>query len=139
MVNINKKDTQPITTKALRQFGLMFAIVVIIIFAAFLPWVFSLDYPQWPWYLALGFSLVAVVFPKALYYPYRGWMLFGAVMAEINSRIILAILFYLLFLPIGLLFKIIGKDPLFRRYDKTCESYRVLSEKNDAERFKDPF
>ena len=42
-------------------------------------------------------------------------------------RLILGILFYGLFLPIGAVMRPFGKDPMRRKLDKTLASYRVKS------------
>jgi hypothetical protein len=66
-----------------------------------------------------------MLLPASLAPIYRGWLAFGHVMGWINTRIILGIMFYLLFLPVGLLMRLLGKDPMARSMDKTKVSYRV--------------
>ncbi len=52
----------------------------------------------------------------------------GNVIGWVNTRIILGIIFYLIFTPIGLFSKLIGKDLLEERIDKETTSYWVKKE-----------
>jgi len=49
----------------------------------------------------------------------------GSAIGWVNTRIILGIIFYLVFTPIGLFSKLIGKDLLEERIDKETTSYWV--------------
>ena len=51
---------------------------------------------------------------------------FGAVAGWINTRIILLLLFYVVLLPVGLVMKVFGADPLRRKTDPTVQSYRIV-------------
>jgi hypothetical protein len=51
-------------------------------------------------------------------------MAVGRVLGWINSRIILSIFFYMILTPVGILFRLLGKDPMRRRYDPAAGSYR---------------
>ena len=50
----------------------------------------------------------------------------GEVLGWINTRIILGVLFYLLFTPLGLCMRLRGKDPMRRTLSPEAESYRVV-------------
>jgi Saxitoxin biosynthesis operon protein SxtJ len=43
----------------------------------------------------------------------------------VNSRIILSIVFYLVILPIGIIRRLAGSDPMRRRFDATASTYKV--------------
>ena len=66
---------------------------------------------------AAGSSLVlcGLVFPRLLTVPRRFWMKLAEGMAYVSSRIILAIIFFLVLTPIGLVKRATGWDPLQRR------------------------
>jgi len=52
---------------------------------------------------------------------YAAWMSFASVLGWINTRIILAILFYLVLTPMGLAMRLLGVDLLERKEKKeTC-------------------
>ena len=92
---------EEITPKQLRSFGLM----VGGIFGAIALWplvVRGEDIRLWALLLAVCLIVPAAVFPLSLAWPYKGWMLIGLVLAWINTRIILGVVFYLVVTPIGL-------------------------------------
>ena len=58
---------------------------------------------------------------------------------EVITRIILGLVFFVMFAPIAPLLRILGKDPLHRELDDKTETYRVASEKLPRERMEKPF
>ena len=120
-----------------RKFGLTTGAILAILFGLLLPWLFGFNYPKWPWIIAGVLAALALVLPVALQPIYIGWMRFGHVMNWVNTRIILGVLFYGMFFPIGILMRLFGKDPMHRKIDDKLSSYRVISEnesKNNVER-----
>ncbi len=57
---------------------------------------------------------------------WRGWIAFGHALGYVNSRIILGTLFGLAIVPVGLLMRLVGRDELKLKIDKSLKSYRVL-------------
>jgi hypothetical protein len=55
---------------------------------------------------------------------HRGWMKFAMALGAINSRIILALIFYLVITPYGLIMRLFGRDVLHRRGSKS-ETYWI--------------
>jgi hypothetical protein len=51
------------------------------------------------------------------------------------SHVILAVLFYGLLTPVGLVFRVIGRDPLHRRFDRDAESYWVPRRQREAKEY----
>jgi hypothetical protein len=51
------------------------------------------------------------------------WLKFGLVLHRIISPIVMAVLFYGTIVPIGLLMRLVGKDPLRLKLDREAESY----------------
>ncbi|RJO65079.1 MAG: hypothetical protein C4523_16860 [Myxococcales bacterium] len=47
----------------------------------------------------------------------------GLALGWVNTRLILGLLYFLVFTPLGLLFRLIGKDPLNRRIEKNAGTY----------------
>jgi hypothetical protein len=62
-----------------------------------------------------GLGLTA---PRALYRPSRLWWRLAHLLGYINARIILTVLFAVLLVPLGLFWRLTGKDPLGRRRDR---------------------
>jgi hypothetical protein len=111
--------------KALREFGLVTGAIVIGLFGLLFPWLLGRTLPYWPWIVGAILSGWALVLPGSLSPVYRGWMALGHALGWVNTRIILAVVFYLVFLPAGLVMKLLGKDPLHRALDKSSTTYRV--------------
>lgn len=97
--------------------------------------------PLRAWALGLGGILIApaLVLPALLRWPYRAWMAVGRVLGWINSRIILSIFFYVILTPVGILFRILGKDPMRRRYDPAAGSYRQARKARPASHMRHQF
>jgi len=54
---------------------------------------------------------------------YRAWIAISITIGYFVSRVILSLIFFLLITPMGLIFKVIGKDPMERKIDPGAESY----------------
>ena len=59
--------------------------------------------------------LMALIAPAAARSFHILWMKLAAVLGYVNSRILLSLVFYLLFFPYNMLARLIGRDPLNRR------------------------
>jgi hypothetical protein len=83
--------------------------------------------PRW-WALpiALGFAGFAVARPASLAPLNRAWQRLGHLLSKIVSPVILALLFYTTILPVGLLMRALGKDPLRVRPDRARDSYWIV-------------
>src|SRR5262249_35852214 len=80
------------------------------------------------WSIILGCVLMALalVWPRSLTQVYRLWMSVGEVLGWLNTRLILGVLFYLVFTPLGWCMRLRGKDPMQRTLAPEAESYRVV-------------
>ena len=123
----------------LRKFGLIFAGMFILIFVLLLPWIWDKPRPTWAWIVAAVFIAFALLAPAALGPVYRLWMKIGLVLGWINTRIILGLVFFVIFTPVALFFKLLGKDPLKRRLDASATSYRIASEQPPRDRMEKPY
>ncbi len=59
--------------------------------------------------------LLGLVWPRALIWPNRAWMLLAEALSFVTTRIILGLVFFLLVTPIGVVKRMMGWDPLGRR------------------------
>ena len=59
--------------------------------------------------------LLGAAFPRLLIIPRKLWMKLAEALSYVSSRIILAIIFFLVLTPIGLIKRAMGWDPLERR------------------------
>jgi len=125
--------------KGYRKFGLTTGAIVIAFFGLSIPWLFDLHYPMWPWIVGGTLGLWALAAPASLRRVYVAWMKFGQLMNWINTRLILGVLFYGIFLPFGLVMRLFGKDPMHRKLDETLSTYRVKSHDDSKDSVERPF
>jgi hypothetical protein len=109
-----------------RSFGLVFTVVLAIV-------------GLWPlrhgggarwWALALSavFLLAALLIPSLLNPLNRLWFRFGLLLSRVTNPIVLAIMFFLLFTPIGIACRLLRKNLLGLRPDPDRESYWIPRE-----------
>ena len=114
--------------KGLRKFGFTTGAIIVVLFALFFPWVFDVAVmPMWPWIIAGALWVPALLVPAVLRPVYTTWMKIGHGIGWVNTRIILGVLFYVLVLPMGLIMRLFGNDPMARKRDESASSYRVES------------
>jgi len=131
----------------LRKFGLVFGAFFALIFGVVIPlfrngWVLFSDYSNlltWPWLIAIISVGWALINPASLHLLHRPWMAFAELAAWINTRIIMLILFYFVILPFGLVMRLIGHDPMRRKFDSKVSSYRIMTKTQDKSHMKTPY
>ncbi|MBI1924667.1 sxtJ [Candidatus Poribacteria bacterium] len=117
------QDTPSQKRKRLRQFGLL----VGGIFALIGFWQLYRGHHETVrivlWSLG-GFLIGAgLIAPTILAPIYVAWMKLAFILGWVNSRILLSIIFFLLFTPIALVLRLLGRDALDRRIEKQATSY----------------
>lgn len=73
--------------------------------------------------LALTVGPVGLARPEWMRLIYVGWMILAFPIGWTVSHVILAVIFYGLLTPIGLVFRFLGRDPLHRTRRPELESY----------------
>ena len=137
---MTRESNTDISAPELRQFGLLFGAILVLIFGLLLPFFIGYRFPLWPWVAAVLFTVLALLAPTALTPFYRGWMRFGLIAGFINTRIIMLVLYYALFVPTGLVMKLFGRDALARATGgKNTDSYRVASAVRPNDHFERPY
>lgn len=116
---------QSATRKELRQFGLLVGAVFTVI--GLWPLVFRGE-PLRLWAVGIGGLLIAFggILPQVLRPVHTGWMWIGHILGWVNTRILLGIVFYALVTPIGLVFRLMGKDTMRRAFAESSTTYRVV-------------
>lgn len=107
-----------------RSFGLVFAAFFAII--ACLPWLRGGEFRFWAFAVSGAFFMIALLYPSILSSLNRYWMKLGLILSRIVSPIALGILFCFTIVPIGLLMRVLGKDPLRLKLDPAASSYWIL-------------
>jgi hypothetical protein len=113
------------TRKELRQFGLLVGGVFTVI--GLWPLVFRGE-PLRLWAIGIGGLLMAFggILPSVLAPIHKGWMWVGHILGWMNTRILLTIVFYGLVTPIGIVFRLMGKDTMRQALDESGTTYRVV-------------
>ena len=117
-----------ISKKILREFGILIGFGFPIFLGWLVPTLTGHQFRIWTlWVSAIGF-IFGLLAPRILYLPYLLWLKLGYILGWINSRIILGLIFIFVLIPIGLVMKFFGYDPLrFRR--KGLDTYRENKKK----------
>lgn len=71
--------------------------------------------------------LLGLVAPGVLSTPYRLWMQLAEGMSFVMTRVVLLLVFYVAIVPIGLLRRMMGSDPLRRRAGKSASYWTGYS------------
>ncbi len=79
----------------------------------------------WAWGLAASFALVAMSRPALLAPANRAWTRLGLILHKIVNPVVLGLIFLTTILPIGLLLRLLGKDPLRLRRRADAQSYWI--------------
>jgi len=111
--------------KQFRSFGLMVGGIFVLI--GLWPALFrGEDLRLWVLIFAGFLMIPALLFPRILRPAYRIWMATGQILGWVNTRIILGVVFYGLFLPTGLIMRLLGKDSMRLKLKGDIDSYRVV-------------
>jgi len=107
-----------------RVLGITFAIIFILI------GLFPLLSDNTPLVWAIGTSgllvFLAIVTPRSLGPLTRLWLRLGDLLHVFMTPIVLAFIYLLSVIPVGLLMRVFGKDPLHRRFERSAKSYWVV-------------
>ena len=88
--------------------------------------------PRIMWTLGAALFLPGLLVPSLLGPVERGWMRMAAVMGHVNTRIILGVLFYVVFTPVGFVLRRF-RDPMTRRIDGPETSHWIKRERRPVE------
>lgn len=135
-------ETKDMTPAELRKFGLVTGAIIILFIGGFLPWWWEKDILQWQKItFPFGGTLIAwaLVHPASMIYFYKPWMKLAEGLGFINTRIILFIVFYGMFLPMGFIMRLFGKDPMQRKMEIAADSYRITRENPSRDHMEKPY
>ena len=109
-----------------RSLGIVFFTVFLII--ATYPLIDNGEIRKWSLILSLVFLILGLLNSKILYPLNKIWFKFGLLLGKLVSPLIMAIIFFLVVTPIGILMRILNKDLLNLKFNKS-KSYWI--EKNE--------
>ena len=128
MISMIRKELKSlkIDKKTLRNFGLLFFVV--------LGAMGGLSYwkggSNWRWFIGgSGLCLILGLFLPFLLKPfYKVWMIFAFLLGWVMTRIIVTLTFFLIFTPVGFVLRILGKDLLNEKIDRSVSTYWLRHE-----------
>src|SRR5262245_11880481 len=130
---------QEIETSSDRSFGLVFAVVFTLL-AGYFGW---RAHGWWPALLApaAAFLILALTRPALLAWPNWLWTRLGLLLGAIVAPIVMGIIYFAVFTPMGLLARLVGKDFLRLRRDPAAPTYWLPRQdpQSTPERLRDQF
>ncbi len=90
-----------------------------------------------PWIIvavSAGIGAIGLAFPQVIRVVYVVWMAVIFPIGWVVSHILMALIFYLVFTPVGLIMRLLGRDPMRRRFDREAESYWVARKPTDEKK-----
>ena len=121
MIDINWKPSD----KDLRVFGLAF-LVASILLGAILAWRIGLGTASYVlWAVGPVIALVGLAVPRWLKPLYLALTLLAYPIGMVIGTLLLALTYYVVVTAVGLGFRLFGKDPMHRRFDRQASTYWI--------------
>ncbi len=127
LIEINKNPSKGELTFMGVGFPIFFGLIGAVIFAN----TGSLEIPRIVWGVGAAITVIFFAVPPAQKPIYLGWMYLAFPIGWTISHLLLGIVYYVVLTPIGVIMRLLGRDPMHRRYDKAAASYYV--DHTDAE------
>ena len=106
-----------------RSFGIVFCVVFLVI------GLYPLLSGQFPRMWALGtsvaFFVIALAKPTILSPLNKLWTEFGLLIHKVINPVVMAVVYFVVVTPIGLLMRVFSKDPLRLRFEPLAKSYWI--------------
>ena len=106
-----------------RNFGIVFSVVFLIF--SFYPHFSFEKVSLWSLIVSAFFFLIAIFRPSMLKSLNFLWFRFGILLGRIISPIVMALVFVFAIIPTGIIIRLMGKDPLQRKFLKNKNSYWI--------------
>lgn len=110
-----------------RKFGLTLGAVL----AAMALYQYTKLLPAWPYFACFAFLFISLglIKPLWLLLPRIIWEKLSHYLGYVNTLIWLTLIYIIVFVPINLIFKMIGRDPLNRKCQSRQKSYWLTDDK----------
>ena len=106
-----------------KSFGLIFSIVFLIV--SLYPLINSEGLRIWAIIVSAIFLLLSFIAPQTLSLPNKLWFKFGMLLGSIVAPIVMVLVYFFTVLPIGFIMRLLGKDILKQKLDKSAKSYWI--------------
>jgi len=114
-----------------RSFGVSVGVVLLVI-AAILWWRGRVPRAEVVGAIGCLLLVAGLVAPRVLKYPSAAWWKFSRALGYVNARVLLTILFAIVLVPLSLVWRLTGTDPLARKRQ------RFTGWRPYPERYRDP-
>jgi hypothetical protein len=95
---------------------------------------FTRGQPEWAWFfVAAGFGILAAVYPASLSLANRAWTAFGLLLSRLVSPFVIAVMFFAVLAPIGILLRLAGKQTLQLKFDESAATYWIRKDSGPAQ------
>jgi len=123
---MQKMDTDK---ASLRKYGIIMGVALLVIAGVIYLKRGSFSYPVLS--ASLVFFLAGIFLPVILKPVYIVWMKLAYVLSWFNTRLLLLVIYLLLFTPVSLILKLFRRDLIDIRIDRTADSYWRKKEKTE--------
>ena len=106
-----------------RSFGVVIAVALLVVGLA--PIARGRPVRWWSLGLAVVVLVLALALPRALAPLNRLWLRLGLLLHAIVNPVVMGLIFYATVTPMGLVMRLLGKDPLRLRVDPSATSYWI--------------
>jgi hypothetical protein len=110
-----------------RSFGLVFALAFGVL--GVLPVLRSRPPRVWALAVSAVFLLIALIHAPLLNRLNRAWMDVGRLLSKITNPVVTGVMFFLVFTPVAIILRLLGKDPLRLTPAPAAESYWIQRER----------
>ena len=119
----------PSAPRDLRKFSLTVGIAFVVLWAVFaylFPYLFGRgrDFPIL-WQIGAALAVVGTLLPAVVKPLYYAWMTMALALGWVMTRVLLTIFFFVVLTPVALFFRLIGRDALHRKLDRSAETYWI--------------
>jgi hypothetical protein len=115
-----------VTVSSDRTFGLVWTVFLVLYGLA--PLRHARGVRDWPMSLAGVLLLLSLFLPRALHKPNLLWGKIGLLLSRVVNPIVMGLIFYGCFVPVGLLNRMRRKDPLHLQLDPSASTYWITRE-----------
>ena len=133
-----KMNSNLISHRDLRNFGLIIGFIIGPIIGFLIPYYKDSSYYPVPLLIGVICMVSGIIYPPILKEFYIIWMKIGSILGFINTGIILGCIYIVLFVPVGLIRRLLQKDSLLQNWNKSS-SYWIESEVRETNHFERPF
>ena len=124
--------------KSFENFGIVVGFCFPLIIGFLIPLLFGHDFRIWTIFIGT-LIILGIIYPKSLNKLYEMWFSLGFILGWINSRIILTLVYLSVLIPISMLMRILGYDPLRINFKPNKNSYREIRKLNMVYSLKEYF